>query len=219
MNLRSAVSIARRLQDPLAELVKIDPKAVGVGQYQHDMPPAQLSAALDGVVESCVNTVGVDLNTASAPLLGPCGRRDGAPRRRTSCKYREDAGAFKTRRELLKVPKLGPKAFEQCAGFLRVPGAKNPLDATAVHPESYARGGKAAGAAAGFRAAGHRHAGGAGAARQGRQSAWATETLAAAAGRGRAYAARTSISRAAASRAGTCGTACRSPCCAPTCWT
>ena len=136
VNLRSAVSIARRLQDPLAELVKIDPKAVGVGQYQHDMPPAQLSAALDGVVESCVNTVGVDLNTASAPLLARVAGVTAATAKNI-VKYREDAGAFKTRRELLKVPKLGPKAFEQCAGFLRVPGAKNPLDATAVHPESY----------------------------------------------------------------------------------
>lgn len=137
VNLRSAVSIARRLQDPLAELVKIDPKAVGVGQYQHDMPPARLSAALDGVVEDCVNTVGVDLNTASAPLLA---RVAGVTQ--TTAKnivlYREAQGAFRTRRELLKVPKLGPKAFEQCAGFLRVPGAQNPLDATAVHPESYA---------------------------------------------------------------------------------
>ena len=136
VNLRSAVSIARRLQDPLVELVKIDPKAVGVGQYQHDMPPAQLSAALDGVVESCVNTVGVDLNTASAPLLARVAGVTAATAKNI-VKYREDAGAFKTRRELLKVPKLGPKAFEQCAGFLRVPGAKNPLDATAVHPESY----------------------------------------------------------------------------------
>ena len=136
VSLRGAVSIARRLQDPLAELVKIDPKAVGVGQYQHDMPPAQLSAALDGVVESCVNTVGVDLNTASAPLLARVAGVTAATAKNI-VKYREDAGAFKTRRELLKVPKLGPKAFEQCAGFLRVPGAKNPLDATAVHPESY----------------------------------------------------------------------------------
>ena len=136
VNLRSAVSIARRLQDPLAELVKIDPKAVGVGQYQHDMPPAQLNSALDGVVEYCVNTVGVDLNTASAPLLSRVAGISGATAKNI-VKYREDAGAFKTRRELLKVAKLGPKAFEQCAGFLRVPGAKNPLDATAVHPESY----------------------------------------------------------------------------------
>lgn len=141
VNLRSAVSIARRLQDPLAELVKIDPKAVGVGQYQHDMPPARLNAVLDGVVEDCVNTVGVDLNTASAPLLA---RVAGVTQ--TTAKnivsYREAQGAFHTRKELLKVPKLGPKAFEQCAGFLRVPGAKNPLDATAVHPESYAAAGE-----------------------------------------------------------------------------
>ena len=136
VNLRSAVSIARRLQDPLAELVKIDPKAVGVGQYQHDMPPARLSAALDGVVEDCVNTVGVDVNTASAPLLARvAGLTQTAAKNIVS--YREAQGAFRTRKELLKVPKLGPKAFEQCAGFLRVPGAENPLDATAVHPESY----------------------------------------------------------------------------------
>ncbi len=137
VNLRSAVSIARRLQDPLAELVKIDPKAVGVGQYQHDMPAAQLSEALDGVVEYCVNTVGVDLNTASAPLLNRVAGLTAATAKNI-VKYREETGEFKTRKELLKVPKLGPKAFEQCAGFLRVPGAKNPLDTTAVHPESYA---------------------------------------------------------------------------------
>ncbi|WP_367924430.1 Tex family protein [uncultured Ruthenibacterium sp.] len=137
VNLRSAVSIARRLQDPLAELVKIDPKAVGVGQYQHDMPPAQLSAALDGVVEACVNTVGVDLNTASAPLLNRVAGLTAATAKNI-VKYREENGAFTTRKQLLKVSKLGPKAFEQCAGFLRVPGAKNKLDATAVHPESYA---------------------------------------------------------------------------------
>ena len=136
VNLRSAVSIARRLQDPLAELVKIDPKAVGVGQYQHDMPAARLSAELDGVVERCVNTVGVDLNTASAPLLSRV-----AGLTQTTAKnvvaYREENGEFTSRRQLLKVSKLGPKAFEQCAGFLRVPGAKEPLDGTAVHPESY----------------------------------------------------------------------------------
>lgn len=137
VNLRSAVSIARRLQDPLAELVKIDPKAVGVGQYQHDMPAAQLSGALDGVVEYCVNTVGVDLNTASAPLLSRVAGVS-ATTAKNIVKYREDAGEFQTRKQLLKVPKLGPKAFEQCAGFLRVPGAKNKLDTTAVHPESYA---------------------------------------------------------------------------------
>ncbi len=137
VNLRSAVSIARRLQDPLAELVKIDPKAVGVGQYQHDMPTAQLSGALDGVVEYCVNTVGVDINTASAPLLTRVAGVSAATAKNI-VKLREDKGEFKTRKELLKVPKLGPKAFEQCAGFLRVPGAKNKLDTTAVHPESYA---------------------------------------------------------------------------------
>ncbi len=136
VNLRSAVSIARRLQDPLAELVKIDPKAVGVGQYQHDMPAAQLSGALDGVVEYCVNTVGVDINTASAPLLARVAGVTAATAKNI-VKLREDAGEFKSRKQLLKVPKLGPKAFEQCAGFLRVPGAKNKLDTTAVHPESY----------------------------------------------------------------------------------
>lgn len=136
VNLRSAVSIARRLQDPLAELVKIDPKAVGVGQYQHDMPAAQLAGALDGVVEYCVNTVGVDLNTASAPLLSRVAGISTATAKNI-VKQREDAGEFKSRKELLKVPKLGPKAYEQCAGFLRVPNAKNPLDSTAVHPESY----------------------------------------------------------------------------------
>ena len=137
VNVRSAVSIARRLQDPLAELVKIDPKAVGVGQYQHDMPQAKLDEALAGVVEACVNTVGVDLNTASAPLLSHV-----AGITKTTAKNivarRETEGPYQSRRELLKVPKLGPKAFEQCAGFLRLPGAKEPLDATAVHPESYA---------------------------------------------------------------------------------
>lgn len=137
VNLRSAISIARRLQDPLAELVKIDPKAVGVGQYQHDMPPAQLSEALDGVVEYCVNTVGVDLNTASAPLLTRVAGLSTATAKNI-VKQREENGAFHSRKELLKVPKLGPKAFEQCAGFLRLPDAANRLDATAVHPESYA---------------------------------------------------------------------------------
>ena len=136
VNLRSAVSIARRLQDPLAELVKIDPKAIGVGQYQHDMPEKELDAALGGVVEACVNAVGVDLNTASAPLL-----RQVAGLNATTAKnivaYREENGAFTSRAQIKKVPKLGPKAFEQCAGFLRVHGS-NPLDATAVHPESYA---------------------------------------------------------------------------------
>lgn len=135
--LRSAVSIARRLQDPLAELVKIDPKAIGVGQYQHDMPPKELQTALDGVVEECVNAVGVDVNTASAPLLSYIAGISGAVAKNI-VKYREENGAFRNRRELLKVPKLGPKAFEQCAGFLRIPGGDSPLDNTAVHPESYA---------------------------------------------------------------------------------
>lgn len=136
VNVRSAISIARRLQDPLAELVKIDPKAVGVGQYQHDMPPARLDEALSGVVEYCVNTVGVDLNTASASLLSHVAGINGTIAKNIVAK-READGEFKSRTELKKVAKLGPKAFEQCAGFLRVPGGKNPLDATAVHPESY----------------------------------------------------------------------------------
>ena len=137
VNLRSAVSIARRLQDPLAELVKIDPKAIGVGQYQHDMSQARLDEALSGVVEDCVNAVGVDLNTASAPLLLRVSGLNNTTAKNI-VKYREENGAFTTRRQLLKVPKLGPKAFEQCAGFLRVPESKNVLDNTAVHPESYA---------------------------------------------------------------------------------
>ncbi len=135
VSLRSAVSIARRLQDPLAELVKIDPKAIGVGQYQHDMPQAQLSDALDGVVESCVNEVGVDLNTASAPLLSRIAGIN-ATVANNIVLYREENGVYTSRTALKKVPKLGPKAFEQCAGFLRVDG-KEALDNTAVHPESY----------------------------------------------------------------------------------
>ncbi len=136
VNLRSAVSIARRLQDPLAELVKIDPKSIGVGQYQHDMPQARLGEALDGVVEDCVNAVGVDVNTASAPLLTRVAGLNGTTAKNI-VKYREENGLFTTRKQVLKVPKLGPKAFEQCAGFLRVPESKSPLDNTAVHPESY----------------------------------------------------------------------------------
>ncbi len=136
LTLRSAVSIARRLQDPLAELVKIEPKAIGVGQYQHDMPKKRLEEALDGVVEGCVNTVGADLNTASPALLSHISGLSAV-----ICKnivdYREQNGAFKSRKELLKVAKLGPKAYEQCAGFLRVSDSKNLLDNTAVHPESY----------------------------------------------------------------------------------
>ncbi len=136
-NLRSAVSIARRLQDPLAELVKIDPKAVGVGQYQHDMPQKRLDETLNGVVEDCVNTVGVDLNTASAPLLNRvAGLTKGTAQNIVT--YREENGAFTARTQLKKVKGLGPKAYEQCAGFLRIPSAKNKLDETAVHPESYA---------------------------------------------------------------------------------
>jgi len=137
VNLRSAVSIARRLQDPLAELVKIDPKAIGVGQYQHDMPQARLDETLSGVVEDCVNAVGADLNTASASLLNRVAGLT-AVTARNIVAYREANGAFTSRRQLLKVPKLGPKAFEQCAGFLRVPESENVLDNTGVHPESYA---------------------------------------------------------------------------------
>ena len=136
VNLRSAVSIARRLQDPLAELVKIDPKAIGVGQYQHDMPPKRLSEALDGVVEDCVNAVGVDANTASASLLRYVAGLGPATAKNVVA-FREEHGPFTSRRQLLKVPKLGPKAFQQCAGFLRVPESADPLDNTAVHPESY----------------------------------------------------------------------------------
>ncbi len=136
VSLRSAVSIARRLQDPLAELVKIDPKAIGVGQYQHDMPKKQLDTALDGVVESCVNSVGVDLDTASFSLLSHVAGINQTVAKNIVA-YREENGAFTERKQLLKVPKLGKKAFEQCAGFLRIRNGKNPLDATAVHPESY----------------------------------------------------------------------------------
>lgn len=136
VSLRSAVSIARRLQDPLAELVKIDPKAIGVGQYQHDMPQKELGAALDGVVEDCVNSVGVDLNTASPQLLSRVAGVSSAVAKNI-VKYREDNGQFTSRNELTKVSKLGPKAFEQCAGFLRVAESDNVLDNTAVHPESY----------------------------------------------------------------------------------
>ena len=136
VNLRSAVSIARRLQDPLAELVKIDPKAVGVGQYQHDMPQKRLNETLDGVVEACVNSVGVDLNTASAPLLARVAGQSASTAKNVVA-WREENGAFASRAQLKKVKGLGPKAFEQCAGFLRIPGAKKALDGTAVHPESY----------------------------------------------------------------------------------
>lgn len=136
VSLRSAVSIARRLQDPLAELVKIDPKAIGVGQYQHDMPPKELDAALDGVIEDAVNSVGVDLNTASAPLLSRVSGINSTVAKNIVA-YRDENGEFKERSQLKKVPKLGAKAFEQCAGFLRVPESKNALDNTGVHPESY----------------------------------------------------------------------------------
>ena len=135
-SLRSAVSIARRLQDPLAELVKIDPKAIGVGQYQHDMNQKRLGQTLSGVVEDCVNSVGVDLNTASAALLSHVAGINTAIAQNIVV-WREENGSFKSRKELLKVSKLGAKTFEQCAGFLRIPGAKNILDNTSVHPESY----------------------------------------------------------------------------------
>ena len=137
VNLRSAVSIARRLQDPLAELVKIDPKAIGVGQYQHDCPPKRLGEALDGVVEDCVNAVGVDVNTASPSLLERVAGLTAATAKNVVA-YREANGPFTSRKQLLKVPKLGPKVFQQCAGFLRVPESASVLDNTAVHPESYA---------------------------------------------------------------------------------
>ena len=136
VSIRGAISIARRLQDPLAELVKIDPKAIGVGQYQHDMPQARMSEALGGVVEDCVNSVGVDLNTASHSLLSYIAGIN-ATVAKNIVAYREENGRFNDRKELMKVPKLGKKAFEQCAGFLRVRDGKNPLDNTAVHPESY----------------------------------------------------------------------------------
>lgn len=136
VSLRSAVSIARRLQDPLAELVKIDPEAIGVGQYQHDMPKAKMTVALDGVVENCVNSVGVDLNTASVQLLSHVAGV-GTAVAKNIVSYREENGRFTDRKELLKVAKLGPKAYEQCAGFLRVADGKNVLDNTSVHPESY----------------------------------------------------------------------------------
>lgn len=136
VSLRGAVSIARRLQDPLAELVKIEPKAIGVGQYQHDVNQTQLARKLDAVVEDCVNAVGVDLNTASAPLLA---RVAGMTKTlaQNIVEYRDENGRFESRTELKKVPRLGPKAFEQCAGFMRIAGGKNPLDASGVHPEAY----------------------------------------------------------------------------------
>ena len=136
VNLRSAVSIARRMQDPLAELVKIDPKAIGVGQYQHDCPQKELDAALNAVVEDCVNAVGVDLNTASQSLLRQVSGLTAATAKNIVA-YREENGAFTSRAQVKKVPKLGPKAFQQCAGFLRVPESKEILDNTGVHPESY----------------------------------------------------------------------------------
>jgi uncharacterized protein len=137
LTVRGAVSIARRLQDPLAELVKIDPKAIGVGQYQHDVNQPMLKRKLNEVVESCVNAVGVELNTASAPLLSHVAGVGEAVAKRIVA-HREERGAFRTRKQLLDVPGLGPKGFEQCAGFVRIRGGANPLDASAVHPERYA---------------------------------------------------------------------------------
>ena len=136
MGQRSAASIARRVQDPLAELVKIDPKSIGVGQYQHDMNQKKLGEALDGVVEDSVNRVGVDLNTASVPLMEHISGISKTIAKNIVA-YREENGRFTNRKELLKVSKLGPKAFEQCAGFMRISGGDNPLDATSIHPESY----------------------------------------------------------------------------------
>ncbi|MGH3930579.1 MAG: helix-hairpin-helix domain-containing protein, partial [Pseudonocardiaceae bacterium] len=136
VSLRGAVSIARRLQDPLAELVKIDPKSIGVGQYQHDLPEVALSRSLDAVVEDCVNAVGVDVNTASPPLLHRVSGITGGLAENIVA-HRDAHGPFRTRRSLIDVPRLGPKAFEQCAGFLRIPGGDDPLDRTSVHPESY----------------------------------------------------------------------------------
>ena len=136
VSLRGAVSIARRLQDPLAELVKIDPRSIGVGQYQHDLAEVKLSRSLDAVVEDCVNAVGVDVNTASAPLLTRVSGI-GAGLAENIVLHRDANGPFRTRRALKEVPRLGPKAFEQCAGFLRIPGGDDPLDASSVHPEAY----------------------------------------------------------------------------------
>ena len=136
VTVRGAVSIGRRLMDPLAELVKIDPKSIGVGQYQHDVDQTKLKKALDQTVENCVNLVGVNLNTASSHLLTSISGL-GPQLAQNIVNYRAENGAFSSRKELMKVPRMGAKAFEQCAGFLRIPGAKNPLDNTAVHPESY----------------------------------------------------------------------------------
>ncbi|MDB5523903.1 MAG: RNA-binding transcriptional accessory protein, partial [Rhizobium sp.] len=136
VSLRGAVSIARRLQDPLAELVKIEPKSIGVGQYQHDVDQNKLGRSLDGVVEDAVNAVGVDLNTASAPLLSRVSGLNNTLATQIVT-YRDQNGAFKSRQELLKVPRLGARTFEQCAGFLRIAGGKEPLDASSVHPEAY----------------------------------------------------------------------------------
>jgi uncharacterized protein len=136
VSLRGAVSIARRLQDPLAELVKIDPRSIGVGQYQHDLAETKLSRSLDAVVEDCVNAVGVDVNTASAPLLTRVsGIGEGLAENIVA--HRDTNGPFRSRRALKEVPRLGPKAFQQCAGFLRIPGGDDPLDASGVHPEAY----------------------------------------------------------------------------------
>ena len=136
MSLRGAVSIARRLQDPLAELVRIEPKAIGVGQYQHDVSQTQLARKLDAVVEDCVNAVGADLNTASAPLLARISGLNESLAKNIVA-FRDEHGAFRNRRQLLKVPRVGARTFEQAAGFLRIVNGDNPLDASAVHPEAY----------------------------------------------------------------------------------
>ncbi len=136
VSLRGAVSIARRLQDPLAELVKIEPKSIGVGQYQHDVDQGRLGRSLDAVVEDAVNAVGVDLNTASAPLLARVSGL-GKTTAEAIVAHRDATGAFESRKDLLKVPRLGARTFEQCAGFLRIPNGKEPLDASSVHPEAY----------------------------------------------------------------------------------
>src|SRR5690554_7169546 len=136
VSLRGAVSIARRLQDPLAELVKIEPKAIGVGQYQHDVNQRELARSLDAVIEDCVNAVGVDVNTASAPLLTRVSGLN-ATLARNIVAWRDENGAFTNRKGLMKVPRFGDKSFEQAAGFLRIPDGDNPLDASAVHPEAY----------------------------------------------------------------------------------
>ena len=213
VNLRSAVSIARRLQDPLAELVKIDPKAIGVGQYQHDCPQKRLDEALNGVVEDCVNAVGVDVNTASPSLLQRVAGLNGTTAKNVAA-YREEHGAFTSRAQIKKVPKLGPKAFQQCAGFLRVPESGNVLDNTAVHPESYDA------AKALLELTGHTLAdvkAGAISDLPVRVKAYGEEKAAEAVRRGGAHPAGHCV-RTDEAGAGSSGTNCPSPSSAPTCW-